>query len=128
MADATMTCSDPADRAGIVARVKRLALPFADAVAKRSQQHVDLLTSGMSREELIALAVIGYEAADLKVLRMVTEAPGDEGRPGAETLRKAHAQAYAYRAMDREVPDRIALFEREYNRQAKRSRRDRKAA
>lgn len=73
----------PAGRAELMARVKRIARPFANAVTQRSEHHVGLLTAGMSRDELCALAVILAEAADPELLRLVTEADDDGTVPRA---------------------------------------------
>jgi hypothetical protein len=55
----------------VLAMAKRIAQPFANAARSRSVRHVDLLTAGMSADELLALAVLLAEAADLEILRLV---------------------------------------------------------
>ena len=82
----------PADRARLMARVKRLARPFANAVAQRSEHHTALLTGGMTREELCALAVILAEAADPELLRTITEVP-DDGLPVRAVQKEGRSDA-----------------------------------
>ena len=83
----------------LLARVKRIAQPFAHAVQSRhdrpaeSARHADLLTAGMSAEELRALAVVLAEAVDLDVLRLVCEADdaGTVPKPSAARSERSHA-------------------------------------
>ena len=75
----------------VLALAKRIAQPFANAARSRSARHVDLLTSGMSADELLALAVILAEAVDLETLRLVCLADDGGTVPKTAARKEAHA-------------------------------------
>lgn len=60
-----------------LAVAKRIAQPCANAVRNRSEHHYGLLTAGLSRDELLALLAVAFEASDLDLLKLVCEA--DDG-------------------------------------------------
>ena len=75
----------------VLTLAKRIAQPFANAARSRSARHVDLLTAGMSADELRALAVILAEAVDLETLRLICLADDEGTVPKPAARKEAHA-------------------------------------
>ena len=105
----------PAQRAALIVRAKRLAVPVVSCV--RAGLRHDHLTGDLSRDHLQALVVVLAECADPARLKAVTEAPGDTGMPQLsreDVLRRAHAE---YQRLQRDgtgIPHRVRLLESEY--------------
>jgi hypothetical protein len=105
-------------RTSLIAGAKAIAGPFAACVQARLRPDHHL--EGLSRDELVALAVVLAEAADPAVLRAIAGS-ADDGRSVLDRrdvmLRTAHTQAQAYRRRHgTEPPARLAILEREYYR------------
>jgi len=105
----------PADRASLIARAKRAAVPVANCVAGRLKSgHI---TGEMTREELEALIIVLAEAADHALLREVCATDDDDGQPDATPadLRRAHTEAGRLRRDGMVVPNSIRILDNAYH-------------
>lgn len=105
----------PDECSAAVARVKRIAVPVANCV--QAGIRIGHLTEGLSRTELLALVAVLAASADHERLRVVTEAPGDEGEPPlgrADVLRRAHAERTRLERAGLPVPFQVRALAAEY--------------
>ena len=110
----------PSDRASLIARAKRAAVPVANLVAARLKHgHI---TGGMTRAELEALVIVLAEAADHAKLRDVCAAE-DDGRPDGQAdsqaddglrQRRAHNEARRLREAGQPVPLPVRVLDNAY--------------
>ena len=119
----------PAQRAAIIAAAKRKAVPFVNRVAARVPPE-DLL-AGLSRDEVVALAIVLAEATDHARLFAVIAAE-DDGHPDPLMRRTALAWAHAeYSRQKRGGGDPqgvLRVLEREYQRACKQAQQERTTA
>ena len=111
-----------AERAALIARAKSLAVPVASCVAARIR--TDHLIGELSRDGLAALVLVLADAVDPVALRVVAAMTEDGPDITDEDvmLRKAHAHAQALRDAGMQVPSRVAVLERRYQKRVREKR------
>jgi hypothetical protein len=109
----------PAERDALIARAKFVAPVVVKCVEGRlSPGHI---TRKLSREEIEALVLVLADAVDPVRLRVVVSA--DEDGPDVTDrdllLRRAHADAKAYRRDGKPVPEHVRRLDNEYHERGK---------
>ena len=124
-----MTLIPPAEAASLIAWAKRKAMPVHSCVT--ASLRPDHLIGEAGVNELKALVIVLAEAVDPVKLRAVVNAADEPVRiDRAEMLRRAHADATALRKAGQKVTGRLAILDREYERDKRRRSRagERRAA